>query len=128
MEPSSDTITVVRASERIEGPSTPGMSREEAFAGRGVWAGVVTTEPHLVSGWHHHGEHDTVIYVVSGRLRMESGAHGGSVVDAAPGDFVFVPKRLIHREANPGDDRSELLGVRVGEGETLVNVDGPDDR
>ena len=59
--------------------------------------------------------------LIEGRL-------GGSVVDAGPGDFVFVPKRLIHREANPGEDRSELLGVRVGEGETLVNVDGPDDR
>ena len=128
MEPSTDTISVVRASERTLGPSTPGMTREEAFAGRGVWAGVVMTEPHLVSGWHHHGDHDTVIYVVAGRLRLEFGGRGASIVDAGPGDLVFVPRRLIHREANPGDDRSELVGVRVGDGETLVNVDGPAER
>ena len=128
MEPATDTITVVRASERTAGPTTPGMTRKEAFAGSGVWAGIVTTEPHLVSGWHHHGEHHTVIHVLSGRLRLESGARGDAVVDAGPGDFVFVPKRLIHREANPGDDRSELVAVRVGDGESLVNVDGPAER
>jgi uncharacterized RmlC-like cupin family protein len=28
---------------------------------------VVRTEPGMVSGWHHHGEYETVIYVLSAR-------------------------------------------------------------
>jgi uncharacterized RmlC-like cupin family protein len=79
----------------------------------------------MVSGWHHHGDHETSIYVVSGTMRMESGPGGESVVDATAGDFLHVPKGAIHREGNPGDSESHLVVVRAGRGETVVNVDGP---
>jgi uncharacterized RmlC-like cupin family protein len=47
------------------------------------------------------------------------------VVDAGPGDFVFVPKGAIHREGNPTDDESHLVVVRAGTGPAVVNVEGP---
>jgi hypothetical protein len=47
----------------IEGP--PEIHRRQAFAKPGLWAGLTTTEPGLVSGWHHHGGHDTIVYVIS---------------------------------------------------------------
>lgn len=125
MEPQGDRVVVVTASDRTPGPATPGMVREEAFSASGIWAGFVTTYPHMVSGWHHHGDHDTVVYVVTGRLRLESGPGGADVIEAGPGDFVFIPRQLVHREANPSDVRSELIGMRLGHGEALVNVEGP---
>jgi len=99
--------------------------REEAIAADGIWAGLVRTEPGMVSGWHHHGEHETSIYVASGHLRMESGSGGSDVIEASEGDFVHVPARSVHREANPGGTVSRLIVVRAGHGPITVNVDGP---
>ena len=83
------------------------------------------TEAHMVSGWHHHGDYETSIYVVRGSLRMESGGGGFQVVDARPGDFLYVPRGAIHREGKPGSEESHLVVVRAGRGPTVINVDGP---
>lgn len=119
-------ILVVRAAERIEGPATPGMRREQAFATEGLWAGFVTTEPGMVSAWHHHGEYESAIFVLSGALRMESGPGGSSMVDAGAGDFILVPRGVVHREGNPSSVPAEIVAVRAGTGESTFNVDGAD--
>lgn len=120
-----ERVSVVRASDRRPGPPTPGMQRQEAFASDTVWAGFVRNEPGTASGWHHHGEFDTVVYVVGGRLRMESGPDGSDAVDAGPDDFVFVPKGVVHRESNPSSGPTDVVVVRSGHGESTINVDGP---
>jgi uncharacterized RmlC-like cupin family protein len=102
------------------------MVREEAIAEEGLWAGLVRTAPGMASGWHHHGEHQTSIYVTGGRLRLESGPGGRDVVEAVEGDFVHVPAGVIHRETNPSDRESQLVVVRAGAGPTTINVEGPD--
>ncbi len=121
----SDPVSLVTPAERVEADPTPGMVREQALSVDGMWAGLVRTEPGMVSGWHHHGEYDTTIYVVSGAVRMESGPGGADVVDAVPGDFLHVPKGAVHREANPSDEESHLVVVRAGHGPPVINVDGP---
>ena len=120
-----DLISRIRPEERVEGDPTPGMIRERAIAVDGMWSGLVRTEGHMTSGWHHHGDYDTSIYLVTGALRMECGPGGAVVVEAAAGDFVHVPKRAIHRESNPEDTESHLVVVRAGQGPPVVNVDGP---
>ena len=57
-----------------------------------MWAGLVRTAPGMASGWHHHGDYETAIYVVSGRLRMEFGPGGQQVEEAEAGDFLYVPR------------------------------------
>lgn len=104
---------------------TPGMSRRMAAHGDGMWTGTVDTEPGAVSGWHHHGEHETTLYVVSGRMRLESGPGGAEVVEAGPGDFLRVPAGAVHRESNPSGEPSRAVIVRCGSGAPTVNVDGP---
>jgi uncharacterized RmlC-like cupin family protein len=121
----ADPVVHIPPSRRVEADPTPGMVREQAIALDGLWAGLARTEPAMTSGWHHHGEHDTAIYVVSGALRMESGPGGRSVVEAAPGDFLHVPRYAIHRETNPTATESNLVVVRAGTGPVTVNVDGP---
>jgi uncharacterized RmlC-like cupin family protein len=120
-----DRVRVVRPGERRPGPSTPGMTREEAFAAEGMWSGTARTEPGMVSGWHHHGDYDTTIYVLSGALRMEFGPGGADTVEAGPGDFVHVPSGVVHREGNPSREPADLVLVRAGQGPSTVNVDGP---
>jgi len=121
----ADHVRLVRPGDRVEGERTPGMTREQAIAVHGMWAGLVQTEAHMTTGWHHHADYDTSIYVVDGSLRMESGAGGNSVVEAGPGDFLHVPKGAIHREGNPTDEESHVVVVRAGYGPAVVNVDGP---
>jgi uncharacterized RmlC-like cupin family protein len=102
------------------------MVREEAIATEGLWAGLVRTEAGMISGWHHHDGYETAIYVLSGRLRMESGIGGSDVAEAGRGDFVLVPRHTVHRESNPSDEESRLIVVRSGSGEVVVNVEGPE--
>ena len=120
-----DEVSLVRPGDRVEGDATPGMVREQAIATEEMWAGLVTTEAGMVSGWHHHGEYETCIYVVEGALRMESGKAGTSVVEGAAGDFLHVPQGAIHRESNPGTTQSRIIVVRSGHGPPVINVDGP---
>ena len=118
-------IRVVTPGERTVGPFTPGMDRQQAVATENMWSGYVRTEAGMQSGWHHHGEYETTIYVVTGALRMEFGPGGSTTVAAAPGDFVYVPKGVVHRERNPSADPADLIVVRAGRGESTINVDGP---
>ncbi|WP_010146092.1 cupin domain-containing protein [Serinicoccus profundi] len=104
---------------------TPGMSRQMAEHSEGMWTGTVDTEPGAVTGWHHHGDHETTLYIVSGTFRLESGPGGAEVVEARPGDFVRVPAGAVHRESNPGRQPSRAVIVRCGSGAPTVNVDGP---
>jgi uncharacterized RmlC-like cupin family protein len=109
----------------VEADPSPGMVRERAIEVDGLWAGLVRTEPGMTSGWHHHGDYDTSIYVARGTLRMESGPGGAKVIEAVAGDFLHIPKGSVHREGNRGGEESHLVVVRAGRGAPTVNVDGP---
>jgi uncharacterized RmlC-like cupin family protein len=80
-----DEILVVSPGDRKPGPSTPGMERQQAVATDHMWSGLARTEAGMVSGWHHHGEYETTIYVLTGALLMEFGPGGSSAVAAGPG-------------------------------------------
>ena len=102
------------------------MDRREAFDHDGVWAGTVQTADGVVTGWHTHPGHDTYIYVVSGSRPSNPGRAGGPH-QADAGDFILIPRGLIHREGTAeGSHGVEAVLVRVGEGEIVANVDGPD--
>ena len=117
---------LVRASERrFADGQTAGMVREEAVRTPGMWAGVVRTEPGRLSSWHHHGDHESVIFVLSGRVQLECGPGGAKVFHARSGDYIYLPPREIHREGNDGAEESEIVVVRAGAGELVVNVTGP---
>jgi uncharacterized RmlC-like cupin family protein len=120
-----DPVLKIADTERRPGAPTPGMHREEAVATETTWAGFARTDAGMISGWHHHGEYESVIYVLSGRLRMESGPGGADVVEAGPGDFLFVPRGSIHREGTPAEVQGTAVVVRSGRGEAVVNVEGP---
>jgi uncharacterized RmlC-like cupin family protein len=116
---------MVPATELTDADPTPGMTRQVATHADGMWSGTVDTEPHAVSGWHHHGDYETTLYVVSGRVRLESGPGGGYVVEAGPGDFLRVPAGAVHRESNPSDEPARAVIVRCGAGDPTYNTDGP---
>jgi uncharacterized RmlC-like cupin family protein len=120
-----DPVLHVTPSDRRPGPQTPGMDRQQAFVTDGMWSGFVRTEPGMTSGWHHHGDYETVIYVITGAFRIEFGPGGSQTVEAVPGDFLYVPRDAVHRESNPTSVPADIIVVRSGTGESTYNVDGP---
>ena len=119
-------VRLIRPEERTtETQQTSGMTREAAIASGALWAGFVRTAPRMSSGWHHHGEQETSIFILRGRLRLEFGSRGTASVDAREGDFLHVPPHAVHRESNPADEEGHIVVVRAGTGPAVVNVDGP---
>src|SRR3974390_1067162 len=94
-------------------PQTPGMDRKAAinFARVGaqkIWAGTVSIQPNAKTGAHHHGELESVIYVVRGKARMRWGDHLEFVAEANPGDFIYVPPFVPHQEINASQNDGSL--------------------
>lgn len=118
-------VALFAGDDLTDADPTPGMHRRLATHSEGMWTGTVDTEPQATSGWHHHGDHETTIYVVEGTMRLESGPNGETVIEAGPGDFIRVPKGAVHRESNPGESDSRAVLVRCGTGVPTVNVEGP---
>jgi len=104
---------------------TAGMTRRHAITADGLTSGTVTTAPGVMSGWHHHGTHETSIYVVKGALRME---FAGGAFEAREGDFIHVPPGAVHRESNPGSEPNLAVFSRAGTGTVTVNVEAPSQR
>ena len=110
-------------------PQTPGMTRAAAInhakAGANkLWAGTVNIQPDAKTGAHHHGELESVIYVVSGRARMRWGDALEFVAEANPGDFIYVPPYVPHQEIN-ADPKQPLVCilVRSDQEAIVVNLD-----
>jgi uncharacterized RmlC-like cupin family protein len=109
-------------------PQTPGMQRvaavsRELAGSNGIWAGVTTVSPQIASGKHHHGELETVIYVVSGHARIRWGENLEYTEDVEPGDFIYVPPFVPHQEINPGDTPSQWVIVRNSQEPIVVNLE-----
>jgi uncharacterized RmlC-like cupin family protein len=125
-----DGVKVVPASSLDSNtPQTPGMSRAAAinFARVGaekLWAGTVTIHPNAKTGAHHHGELESIIFVVRGRARMRWGVRLEFVAEAGPGDFIYVPPYVPHQEINAGaTEPLECILVRSGQEPVVVNLD-----
>jgi mannose-6-phosphate isomerase-like protein (cupin superfamily) len=118
---------IVRSPGELTEPpeqQTPAIRRRQAFATEDRWVGYVRTQPGEWSGWHHHGETDTYLYVLSGGLEFEYGP-GHERVSVGRGDFVHMPQRVVHRERTAPGEPGEAILVRIGRGPAVVNVDKP---
>ncbi len=109
---------------------TSGMRRFAAISGttagsRQLWMGRTHVAPGGNSGNHHHGESETAIYVVSGHpvFVFAEGADGGREevrIETAPGDYVFVPPYVPHREENPSPDEEAVVVIARSTQEAIV--------
>lgn len=112
---------------------TGGMRRFAAVSGATVgseklWMGQTHVAPATSSSDHHHGESETAIYVVSGHPEFvfldDSGSGPQEVrLRTSPGDYVFVPPFVPHREENPDpDDEAVVVIARSTQEAIVVNL------
>ncbi|MFE2054144.1 cupin domain-containing protein [Streptomyces sp. NPDC059446] len=109
---------------------TGGMRRFGAVSGRTVgseklWMGQTHVAPATVSSDHHHGESETAIHVVSGHPEFvfidDSGEEPEEVrLRTAPGDYIFVPPFVPHREENPDPTEEAVVVIARSTQEAIV--------
>ena len=123
-------LRVVRAGELSPQTSqTPGMRRLAAVAAdtvgsRNLWVGRVTLDPGARSGAHHHGDCESVVCLTAGRITFRFGERLEESIEAGPGDFIYVPPRLVHQEINLSDSEPvDSIVVRDSQENVVVNVD-----
>jgi len=115
---------------------TGGMRRFAAISGARVgsermWMGQTHVAPATSSADHHHGESETAIYIVSGRpefVFLEETADGGTEeirLRTGPGDYIFVPPFVPHREENPDPGQEAVVVIaRSTQEAVVVNLPG----
>ena len=110
-------------------PQTCGMTRAAAIThartgAEKLWAGTMVVQPDAKTGPHHHGELETVLYVVKGRVRMRWGDHLELSEEARAGDFIYVPPYVPHQEINVSPNEiCEAVVVRSGQEPVVINLD-----
>lgn len=123
------TIRVVRSGQRsTDTPQTPGLLREVAFDGRNpdakVLSGFVSmVQPGAATAAHHHGDQETILYVLTGRARFRWGPKLENMTEAGTGDFVFIPAAIIHQEINAStEEATSWVVVRSNPDPIVVNL------
>ncbi len=119
MDDWKDAVRIVRAST-IDGqardPAGPGRATAFDFAGTGsdrTWVGRVSMKPNAVTGGHHHGRHEVMVYLIAGRVELSWGPKLEHSAVIGPGDFAYFPPNVPHQERNLGTDATaEFLVVR----------------
>jgi uncharacterized RmlC-like cupin family protein len=116
---------------------TAGMKRLEAISGKTVgaqnlWMGQTHVPASTSSANHHHGASETAIYVVSGNpvfvfLDVDGEEPVETRIEAAAGDYVFVPPFVPHREENPDPEVEAVVVIaRTTQEAVVVNLDALD--
>lgn len=122
-------LRLIRADSLSSGTAqTSGMVRTAAISGdlvgaQGLWMGRTVVLPGATSGDHHHGESETGIYVVSGHpvFVFRDPASGSLVrLETSPGDYVWVPPHVPHREENPSPDSVAVVVIARSTQEAIV--------
>lgn len=126
------SIHIVRPDQFDSGTQqTPGSHRQAAISASlricsKIWGGTFLVEPGARTGIHHHGEQDTIVYVLSGKSLVKWGERGEFEGIARAGDFVHVPAWLPHMEINPSaSEPFRWIVVRSTPNPIVVNL--PDD-
>jgi uncharacterized RmlC-like cupin family protein len=126
------TISVVHPAElSSETQQTSGSLRMSAIAATqgivsSLWGGIFVVEPSAKTGIHHHGEQDTVVYVLEGEACVRWGNFGEHAATVRAGDFLHVPSWLPHQELNPSKEHPfRWVVVRSTPEPIVVNL--PDD-
>lgn len=83
-------------------------------------------DPAARTAIHHHGEQETIAYVLNGECYVRWGERGEFGAAAHQGDFIHVPAWLPHMEINGSRERS-FAWVVVRSTATAIVVNLPDD-
>jgi uncharacterized RmlC-like cupin family protein len=125
-----DGVRIIRPDELDSNiAQTPGLHRRAAVTTQNtgatkLWAGTFSVEAAAKTGPHHHGDLETVIYVLNGVARLRWGERLEFEAEGGAGDFIYVPPYVPHQEINPSADlRLQCVLARSGQTGLVFNLD-----
>ena len=125
-----DGVRVVRSASLetlLHGSTGTGRVTAFDFTGTGgerTWIGRVSLKPAARTGAHHHGRHEVMVYITSGRSEIRWGDRLEFVAEAAAGDFVYFSPHVPHQEVNLSTlETVEFLVVRSDNERIVFNLD-----
>lgn len=128
--PAPNRVHHIKASEiTSDTAQSEGLRRFAALSGPSVgaeklWMGETHVSPATASANHHHGESETGIFIRSGNPEFVFHDGAGEVrIKTSPGDYIFVPPYLPHREENPDPNLpAEVVIARSTQEAIVVNL------
>ncbi len=125
-EASPKLVHVPKSDLSVPAGQSSGMQRLEAISGRSAGAAALWMgESHVAAGTrsanHHHGESESAIFVVSGHpefVFLDDGVERR--IRTQPGDYVYVPPFVPHREENPSPDEEAVVVLARSTQEAIV--------
>lgn len=128
---SGERLHHIRATELSADTAQTGGMRRVAAVSSGtvgsaaIWMGETSVAPATVSAPHHHGHSETGIFVVRGNpVFVHLDGDREVRLETQPGDYVFVPPFVPHREENPSPDQEAVVIIARSTQEAIVvNLD-----
>src|ERR1039457_5248320 len=119
-DPVTASLRLIRAAD-LSGATaqTTGMVRAAAISGdlvgaQSLWMGRTILPARVSSGNHPHGDSATGICVASGSpvfVCRDPGSGELVRLETEPGDYVWVPPHVHHREGNPSPDTNPVVVI-----------------
>ena len=126
----TEGVRIIRPAEfDSNNAQTAGLHRRAAVTtansgAKKLWAGAFTVDAKAKTGPPHHGDLETVIYVLNGVARLRWGERLEFEAEAAAGDFIYVPPYVPHQEINPSPDlQLQCVLARSGQKGLVYNLD-----
>ena len=123
-------VTVTRAASlEAQLHATDGTGRATVFdfagtGGQRTWIGRVSLKPNACTGAHHHGRHEVMVYIISGRSEIRWGDGLRFVAEVGLGDFVYFSPYVPHQERNLSSEEAvEFLVARSDSEKIVVALD-----
>jgi uncharacterized RmlC-like cupin family protein len=114
IDDTAPTCRVVRAGAEFTAKQghllAPGISAQSVGARR-LHLQIATLLPGMRAKAHKHAEHETAIYVLSGKSGMWYGEKLEQHLVARAGDFLYIPANMPHLPYNMSDSESCLAVI-----------------
>jgi uncharacterized RmlC-like cupin family protein len=102
----------------------PPRGGDDSERGSDEALGPFTVDAKAKTGPHHHGDLETVIYVLNGIARLRWGERLEFEAEASAGDFIYVPPYVPHQEINPSPDlQLQCVLARSGQKGLVFNLE-----
>ena len=103
------TCRVVRAGAEFAAKQghllAPGISAQSAGAQK-IHLQIATIPPGTQARAHKHADHETALYVISGKSGMWYGKALEQHLTVGAGDFLYVPANMPHLPYNPSESEN----------------------
>lgn len=111
----SSKIVVVR-NEEILTDNKHGFIRGWGITGENTGANNISMAhgmlPPGIKAEPHYHPFETTIYILSGTVRVFFGDKEEEFVDVSAGDFIYIPKEVVHSPINIGEIPMEFVVAR----------------